>query len=501
VRQSSADEAWAGREAAASGGVSDQTGEREQTRLLSAGLLGAALLTAGLWLTRTLIARATTLEIVAGVLALVGAAAVLSVLTALVLLATRVDRASEEVSRALDNVAAGKVTSRLNPPRGLGREARLAGAAASALNRLRTWIDASRGAVTAIESHVHSTNATLPRLRESVGAATNHLRVLSRDSQFLATGAEEQAALTHRACVLASVIGQSHRDTSAFAERIDSAVREASSTLTECAARIAELHAVVSTQANESGTCLEVDGAVAEYLVVVSKSARQFKLLALHAAMEAARAGATAEGEREEAGESGAGSVSEGRGAEFRVVALEVRRLAQDLSKATEEIARRVETSRRSLHALHAGVAEGERHVVAAQGAISLGVTALDHATTATTTRRADDAALAESGTELTILTSGIRERATGTAKGIGDLNDRLTTLDQALAAMDTGGRDIEQALTVVEASVTHAREVVSAMLTSSTTQPPATPLAPAPTTERDKRNRGHQIATVGTHA
>jgi hypothetical protein len=194
--------------------------------------------------------------------------------------------------------------------------------------------------------------------------------------------------------------------------------------------------------------------------------------------------------------------VAEGRGAEFRVVALEVRRLAQDLSKATEEIARRVETSRRSLHALHAGVAEGERHVVAAQAAISLGVAALDHAATTTTARRADDSALTESGAELTILTSAIRERATGTAKGIGDLNDRLTTLDQALAATENGGRDIEQALSFVEASVTHAREVVSAMLTSSPVQPSTTPLAPAPTPPREKRSRSHRvIPAVGTHA
>ncbi len=506
MRQSSVDEAGAGREA---GGLSDPTEEREQSLLLYAGLAGAALLTAGLWISRALIARATTLELIAGVMTLVGVGAVLSVLTALVLLATRVDRASEEVSKALDAVAAGKVTSRLKPPRGLGREARLAGAAAAALDRLRAWIDASRGAVTRIETNVQSTNAALPRFRESVGAAANHLQLLSRDSQFFATGAEEQAGLTQRACVLASVIAQSHRDTSAFAERIHTAVSEASSTLTECAARIAELRAVVSQQASESGTCLEIDREVAEYLVVVSKSARQFKLLALHAAMEAARAGAQSEGERAEACHSGeggggggnAGTVLEGRGAEFRVVALEVRRLAAGLSKATEDIARRVETSRRSLQALRAGAADGDRHVQAAQGAVSLGSTALDHATAATTARRADDSALAEAGTELTILTSAIRERATGSAKGIGDLSDRLATLDQALAATETAGRDIEQALSVVETSVTHARETINAMLTSSPMQAAAVTVLPSTATPK-KHGHGHRVVpAVGAQA
>jgi methyl-accepting chemotaxis protein len=489
VRQSSANEAGAGRD---DGLISDRSEAREQTLLLYCGLAGAALLTAGLWLARALIARASTMEIVAGVMTLVGACAVLSVLTALVLLATRVDRASEEVSQALDAVAAGKLTARLNPPRGLGREARLAGAAAAALDRLRAWVDDLRSAVSSIESNVHATTKALPRLQESVGATSSHLQVLSRDSQFLATGAEEQAALTQRACVLASVIGQSHRDTSAFAERIHATVADASSALTECSARMAELRAVVSNQASETSTCLEVDREVGEYLVVVSKTARQFKLLALHAAMEAARAGARSEVEGKAAAEGSAVPMAEGRGAEFRVVALEVRRLALELTKITEAIARRVEASRRSLQALHAGVTDGERHAEAAQGRVSLGSTALDHATAATTARRVDDSALAEAGTELTILTSAIRERATGSAKGIGDLSDRLATLDQALADTGAAGRDIEQALAVVDTSVAQARETLNAMLTVGPVQTPAANGLPpaAPRKKRGRRSR-----------
>ncbi|MGH7710064.1 MAG: hypothetical protein ACREOG_02210, partial [Gemmatimonadaceae bacterium] len=241
--------------------------------------------------------RASALELTAGVMALVGAGAVLSVLTALLLLATRVDRASEEVSRALDAVAAGKLTSHLHAPRGLGREARLAGAAAAALDRLRSWVDASRSAVGSLESELDSTRTTLPRLREAVGATSGHIQHLTRDSRFLAASAEEQAGLTQRACVLASVIGQSHRDTAAFAERIHSAVRDATATLAECATKTAELRALVTRQEEDSARCLEADEKLGEYFVVVMKSARQFKLLALHAAMEAARAGARSETE------------------------------------------------------------------------------------------------------------------------------------------------------------------------------------------------------------
>ncbi|MGQ0643511.1 MAG: hypothetical protein ACT4P6_22420 [Gemmatimonadaceae bacterium] len=489
MRQSSADEPEAGREYDA-GRVSAGRDDREQSFLLYAGLTGAALLTAGLWLARGVIARASAFELAAAALALIGAGAVLSVLTALLLLSTRVDRASEEVASALDAIAAGKLTSRLTAPRGLGREARLAGAASAALDRLRAWVERSRSAVTSVEKGVNSVHETLPRLRDSVAANTGHVQQLMRNSQFLSSGAEEQAALTQRACVLASVIGQSHRDTAAFAERVHSAVSEATSTLTECASRAADLRAVMTKQAEESERCLEADRQLAEYLVVVAKNARQFKLLALHAAMEAARAGARSESEGKPASD---GEVGGGRGAEFRVVALEVRRMALDLTKSTEDVMRIVDGARRSLQAFNASAVDGGRHIEAAHGAVSLGVTALEHAAAAASARRADDATLAEAGTELTILTSAIRERATGSAKGIGDLADRLATLDQSLATAEGAAREMEQALAATAASVARANDVIGTMVTEG-----SAPVAGAlPTSSRTPRKKQRAAKNV----
>jgi methyl-accepting chemotaxis protein len=210
---------------------------------------------------------------------------------------------------------------------------------------------------------------------------------------------------------------------------------------------------------------VEADEKLSAYLAGVAKSARQFKLLALHGAMEAARAGAQTEGQ---------GTVDKGHGAEFRVVALEVRRLAMELASATEEMGRTVDGARRSLLALHGAAAEGTRRIDAAQSAMALGVTALDHATTATSARRSDDAALAEAGTELTILTSAIRERATGSAKGTGDVADRLALLEQLLGGTDGTARQVEQSLAAVEASVVRARETVAAMMMVAPVAPPA---------------------------
>ncbi|MGH7714076.1 MAG: hypothetical protein ACREOG_22540, partial [Gemmatimonadaceae bacterium] len=186
-----------------------------------------------------------------------------------------------------------------------------------------------------------------------------------------------------------------------------------------------------------------------------------------------------------------------GRGAEFRVVALEVRRLALDLAKATEEIGRTMDASRRSLLALQTTASEGTRHVDGAQGAISLGVSALDHAAAAASARRADDATLAEAGTELTILTSAIRERATGSAKGTGDLADRLAALDQSLTSADAAARDIEHALRAVATSTQRARETIDTMTT--TVAAPAAPLVPTakPATKVQRKKRARAARHV----
>ncbi len=455
--------------------------EREQWVLLFAGLIGAAFLCGGLWFMRAWIARATMLELLAGALMLVGAGVVLSAITAFALFATRVDRASEDVARALDAIAAGNLAMQINAPRGLGREARLAGAAAAALARLRSWMDASRSALVAVEQNLASGKVPLPRLRDAVTETTSHLEQLSRDARFQASAADEYGALTQRACVLSSVIGQSRRDNAAFAESIHAATQDAATTLAECVERATDLRATIGNLANESDKCLDADRKLAEYLVVVGKSARQFKLMALHAAMEAARAGAQSEAR---------GTKTEGgQGAEFRVVALEVRRMALELAKNTDDITRTIDIARRSLLAVHTAAGEGARRVDAVQGALSLGVAALDHAKVATSARRTDDAALAEAGAELTILTSAIRERAVGASKGSGDIADRLTILEHSLAAAEAAARDIEQALSVVEFSSMRAKETVNALATGASSPSAIAPASGA--TARMNRRQG----------
>jgi hypothetical protein len=175
-------------------------------------------------------------------------------------------------------------------------------------------------------------------------------------------------------------------------------------------------------------------------------------------------------------------------------VALEVRRLALELSKATEDISRVVDTGRRAMQSVNTAALEGGRHIDSAHGAVSLGVTALEHATAAASARRADDATLAEAGTELTILTSAIRERATGSAKSIGDLANKLITLEHGLATGDSVARDIENAMTAAVASIARANEVLGTMVTTAAAQPALAVLHP---TQPRRKKRGKSVRHV----
>jgi methyl-accepting chemotaxis protein len=467
-----------------------KSAEREQWLLLYVGLFCAAALSLGLYLLRHWIARATVTETVAGIMVLAGLAGAIAVITAFLLFALSVDRSSEAVARALDAVAAGNLTHRLNAPRGLGREARLSGAAAAALARVRSWINDSQSAAVQLERNLREAHAPIAPMRDAIAGTAGHVSLLSRDLQFMAAAAEEHGALTQRACVLSSVIGQSHRDTSAFAERVQAAVTDAAAAVRDLRARVAELRDVTLQQREESARSLEAQQQLAEFLTAASKCARQFKLLALHGAMEAARADASSAQGTEAADATN-------RGAEFRVVAFEVRRLAAELAAGTEEALKLLDGNRRALQGLQGAAEAGTRSVDAALAAATLGAAALEHATNAVATRRADDAALAEAGTELTILTSSIRERVIGAGKAAGDLQDRAATLDYSLGVTDQALRELERGWQTVNVSLQQMQEMLATMKACSTPAP--TPAAGAPATApmrraRSKRERGRRV-------
>jgi methyl-accepting chemotaxis protein len=388
-------------------------------------------------------AAATTAQRVLLVLLTVGVAAAVAIA---VWMSRQVTVPLRKVQSVLTAAAAGDLTGRVTH-----RSNDEFGALAHAINAM---FDSLSAMLTTIAGHA-----------TDLSAATEELIVSSTQ---IATSAEESATQANVVAAAAEQVSTNVHTVAAGTEQMSASIREIAKNTNDAAGVAAQAVQVAETANDTVAKLGESSAEIGNVIKVINSIAEQTNLLALNATIEAARAG-----------EAGKG---------FAVVASEVKELARETSKATEDIESRIEAIQSETKAAVAAIIQISQIIEQINDTQSTIASAVEEqtATTNEMSRNVNDAAIGS--TEIASNIIGVAEAAAATTEGVtltltasADLSRMSTELTAVVSRFTysgrpgnglDGGSSVETQLTkAIGAHGTWKKRLASAITTGAHTE------------------------------
>ena len=265
-------------------------------------------------------------------------------------------------------------------------------------------------------------------LRSSVGAITQNAQALGSSAEELTSVSQKMSSNAEETFTQANVVSAAAEQVSKNVQTVATGTEEMGASIKEIAQNASEAAKVagsaVSVAADTNSTVMKLGESSAEIgqvIKVITSIAQQTNLLALNATIEAARAG-----------EAGKG---------FAVVANEVKELAKETAKATEDISQKIEA-----------IQTDTKGAVDAIGEIGTIINRINDIQTT----------IASSVEEQTATTNEMSRNVGEAAAGSSEIAQNITAV--ATAAQDTtsGANDTEKAAGELSKMATELRDLVS---------------------------------------